>query len=362
MTVLAPYRATSNTLSDAVQTYLSTEHVVLLSMRDKVVMKAILELGTDWHDEVRNDPGLFVLEAWDQPGDAFYILKCLAKFPNSGISATLGPVHKIRPLAKRVFHSRNQWSHFSNQLVMSAIKYDVKNLVDFADQAGLEVARQAYAAFDALNKATALKPQGPAAAPTPASEPSAKTSAGSVTPRPRIGDPWVGDLPKSTWQLNEKLADVRSNKDGSSLRSRWSDQEEAATAIRRWFRRNLLPRVLHIDPVDDATVGFVEGHPYFLGYARPSLPAEKSQIRGFYEPGLFELDDGELVETDSGKAALTGWAHRADMIRLLADHHATAGDAFRVTDFGDVVLVREDGLKLVARLSRSALRSLWDAL
>lgn len=375
MGVVTPYRPQANSISEAVYTYLSAERVVLTSMREAVVTWAHDALGSEWHLQVKNGPNSEGLEAWDEPGDAFYILKCLAKLPGSAISSALGPVGAIRPFAKRVFIARNQWSHYSNQLVMSSIKQDVKNLADFATQARLEVAEEVVEAVQALNKATALKPMGPAVAATrhqpvietrslPGAPKTAPTSAptngaSQIPPRPRVGDPWTHDMPPEIWELNDKLDDVRSQATGESLRSRWQNPDEAELAMRRWFRRNLLPRVLHVDPRDGATVGFVEGHPYFVGYARESSSSMTGEIRGFYEPEVLELMNGDLVESETGAPAFSRWSHRDDLVQVLTEQGIEDGGVFRITDYGDVVRVGESGLKKVAMLPPAALQGLW---
>jgi hypothetical protein len=106
-------------------------------------------------------------------------------------------------------------------------------------------------------------------------------------------------------------------------------------------------------------VGFVEGHPYFVGYARESSSSMTGEIRGFYEPEVLELMNGDLVQSETGAPAFSRWSHRDDLVQVLTEQGIEDGGVFRITDYGDVVHVGESGLKKVAMIPPAALQQLW---
>ena len=358
MSVVRPYVPKENSINEAALCYLSCERAVLDEMRLRVSAWAHSQFGPDWHSIVRDDPNLWGMEGWNQPEDAFYILKCLAQIPVSKISHVFGHPKDIGPKAKPVFLARNRWSHFSNQLVMSTIRQEIAQLRDFAKIAELDVSEGVDQSLQELARVASTQIASPSVAKSTSSASDERTS---VPERPRIGEPWPHELPKEVWEISEKLRDVKAKVDGQSMKLRWDDEEQGRFAVARLLRMNLSPRVLYVDSADGATVGFREGHPYLVGYAGHAPDVAPSRYQGFFDDRSFEYVEGDLLLSDSGEPAFSGWAGRRNLLATLASHNVSDDDEVLVTDFGHVVVMSENGARRVAAIDEQALIEFWDA-
>ena len=358
MSVIRPYVPQENSINDAALCYLSCERAVLDEMRAQVATWARVHLGPDWHTIVRDDPNLWGIDAWDQPEDAFYILKCLAQIPISKISNIFGHPKDIGPKAKPVFMARNRWSHFSNQLVMSTIQKEIAQLRDFAGIAGLEVAHDVA---DSLRELERLASTSEASPSTPRPRRPLTEETHVIPARPRVGEPWMDELPSEVWEISEKLRDVKAKSDGQSMKSRFEDKEEGRFAVARLFHLNLSPRVLYVDPADGAMVGFREGHPYLVGYAGPTPDSAQADYQGFFEPEALEFTGGDLLVRTTGQTALASWEGRRKLIQALSDQGVSEEDEVLITDFGHLVAISEKGAKKVGDVGAAALEGFWES-
>lgn len=356
MTAIRPYVPRENSINDAALCYLSCERAVLGEMSAQVVAWAKHHLGSDWHRIVRDDPNLWGMDSWEQPEDAFYILKCLAQIPISKISHVFGHPKDIGPKAKPVFLARNRWSHFSNELVMSKITQEISQLRDFAKISGLEVATDVENAFLELVRLASTAIAAPLS-PRPRAVTSGEKNVAPA--RPRVGEPWFDDLPAEVWEISEKLHDIKSKSDGQSMKSRWKDPDEGQFAIARLFHLNLSPKVLYVDPADGATVGFREGHPYLVGFVGRTPELADSEYQGFFEDLDLVFKENDLLLSHLGEPAFSSWARREDLIQSLIENGVSEEDEILLTDFGDVVIMTEKGAKGIFAVEPKLLLSLW---
>jgi hypothetical protein len=233
---------------------------------------------------------------------------------------------------------------------MLSIKSDIQGLVNFAAAAGLDVAGAVKAASDQLDKVTA------GAMPVPGkSKPVAVASLAATTTaplrRPRVGGSWDEELPTGEIELNAKLRDALDPTTGASLRAQWPSEELAGAAIARWFALKPTTPRLRYDPRDGATVGFLEGFPYLFGYVgeEPETPPE--QYRGFLGQATYILTGNALVSEDSGKPLAMDANDLAALMPALDAKGIEQGEAFRVSNYNDLVHVGDEGLTRVFTLS-----------
>ena len=348
--ILNPYVPKVASLHEAMYVYLSVERAVFEDLRILVTSWAKENLGPHWHKEMVNDPLNFALKGWDSAGDPYYIVKALAKIPHTPFLRAL-PLHPhLSDLAWRIFHNRNAWAHYGNDERMNSIKDDIHQLVKFAGAAELDVGDAAERAFAALNSLThaaaALKVPvhvppinidslTPAAASVPASK--------ERTPRPRIGASWGGLLPEMKLELNSKQRDILDPQTGNSARDRWPTPELAEQAVTRWFELKPSTPYVHVDPADGAAIGFLDGHPYLIGYVGEEPETPDGQYRGFQSKAIYVYDGTGLATREHGTPADLS-PEQVMRVKAEIDRRGLAhGEAFRITNYGDLVHQSEDG-------------------
>ena len=348
--ILKPYMARENSLHDATYVYVTSERAVLSELSLRVQAWASENLGPMWHPMFVTDPVNHKVYDWEKPSDAYYMLKAMVKIPNSPLLGAVKPHPQILSLARRVLGSRNSWAHYSQDEQMLSIKSDIQGLVNFAAAAGLDVAGAVKAASDQLDKVTA------GAIPVPGkSKPVAVASVATTTTalprRPRVGGAWDGELPAGEIELNAKLRDALDPTTGASLRAQWPSEELARAAIARWFALKPTTPRLRYDPRDGATVGFLEGFPYLFGYVgeEPETPPE--QYRGFLGQATYILTGNALLSEDSGKPLAMDAKDLAALMTALDAKGIDQGEAFRVSNYNDLVHVGDEGLTRVFTLS-----------
>lgn len=340
--ILKPYVPQEASLHEATYVYMTVERAVLGELSDKVLAWAMDKLGPAWHSSFIENPANFAVKGWIAPGDPFFILKALAKIPYTPLLKALGPGKDLVDHAWDVFNTRNLWAHHSNNQQMSSIKEDILGLVRFAEEAGLGCAKDAKDSLTTLVKLTAnavsLKPKLVAT-----SETATAAIEDKVAPRPHVGSPWTEEFPTEEVELNSKLGDVLDPATGKSLRDRWPTPQEAEMAIQRWF--DLKPTVprLRVDPRDGATIGFLDGYPFLIGYlgAEPETPPE--QFRGFLGKATYVLREGALHATGSGKNLALGEEERKKVRGHFDAHGISEGEAFKISNYRDLVHLSDDG-------------------
>jgi hypothetical protein len=348
--ILRPYVARENSLHDASYVYLTAEKAVLGELGLRVQAWATENLGPMWHPIFVTDPVNYKVKDWEKPSDAYYILKAIVKIPGNPLLGALKPHPQILGLASKVLGSRNSWAHYSQDEQMLSIKADIRGLVNFATAAGFDVATAVKAASDQLDKVTAGPIPGPAK-PQPVAVASAPATTTAPPRRPRIGGAWDGELPAGEIELNAKLRDALDPTTGTSLRPKWPTEDLASAAIARWFALKPTTPRLRYDPRDGATVGFLEGFPYLFGYvgAEPETPPE--QYRGFLGQTTYILTGSALVSEESGKRLAMDAQGLAALMAALEAKGIEQGEAFRVSNYNDLVHLGDEGLTRVFTLA-----------
>jgi len=348
--ILNPYVPQVASLHEAMYVYLSVERAVFGDLQILVTSWAKENLGPHWRQEMVNDPQNHALKGWDSAGDPYFIVKALAKIPHTPFYAAL-PLHPhLSDLAWRIFHNRNAWAHYGNDERMNSIKDDIHQLVKFASAAELavgEAAEHAYAVLTRLTVAAATL-----AVPTPAArrqtESATVTAASMATsksllPRPRIGASWGGPLPETKLELNTKQRDILDPHTGNSARDRWPTPELAEQAVTRWFELTPSTPYVHVDPVDGATVGFLDGHPYLIGYVGEEPATPEGQFRGFQSKAIYVYDGTGLATKEYGTPADLTPDQVKQVVAEIDRRGLAEGEAFRITNYGDLVHQGEDG-------------------
>lgn len=347
--ILKPYMAQENSLHDATYVYLTVERAVLGELSQRVQSWAMENLGPSWHSAFLSKPENYKVQGWKDPSDPFYMLKAFSKIPNTPLLKAVKQSPELIELAGDVFHNRNLWAHHSQNEQMHEVKGDIRSLMMFAESAGFDTAVSAKEALTQLIKVTtgALPVPGkPAVGPAPAGEVQSTSRK-----RPRIGSAWSAELPTGEIDLNKKLQDVLDPETGDSLRSKWPSPELAKAAITRWFDLKPTTPRLRYDESDGAVVGFIEGFPYLFGYVGEEPPTPPEQYRGFLSGTTYVLIDGDLVAQDSDKALSLSNSDRALLAEVTSAKSIEDGEAFRISNYNDLVHLSDYGAVRLLTLS-----------
>ena len=351
--ILTPYVPQVASLHEATYVYLSVERAVLGELSNRVVSWAEENLGPLWHKAFVENPINYAVKDWKAPGDPFFILKAFTKIPHTPILKALGPDKNYVDHSADIFHARNLWAHYSQNEQMSAIKEDIFGLVRFAEEAGFDIATPAKEALTELVKLTAAAASLKPVPEKPVVEKPTTSIPAVLTPpqRPRIGSPWVAELPAGELELNSKQQDVLDPHTGVSVKDRWPSQELALAAIERWLALKPTTPRLRFDAADGATIGFIEGYPFLFGYIgeEPETPPE--QFRGFLGNITYVLQGKELKSQASGVSLAIEAQEMHTLLAKLAERGLGDGEAFRVSNYNDLVHLSDEGPVRVATLS-----------
>jgi hypothetical protein len=346
--ILKPYLAKQASLHEAMYVYLSVERAVFEGLQMTVAHWAEQVLGVRWHEEMVADPENQSLKGWDSSGDPYYIVKALAKVPASPFFGALPPHHQIANLAWEILHNRNLWAHYGNNETMQSIKNDIEKLVSFARVAGLSVEEAVRVALGELTRVTAaaaglkpLVPQGTTASPRVSL--AIAPAAPKPPARPRIGSPWEGELSATKLELNPRQKDILEPLSGDSGRPRWPSPESADAAVKRWLALGLSTPYLHVDESDGATVGFLDGHPFLIGYVGEEPVPSEGQYRGFLGEATYVYNGEVLASKDSGREMPLSPEQLFVLRNATSLRSVGSGEAFRVTNYGDLVHLGEEG-------------------
>jgi hypothetical protein len=137
------------------------------------------------------------------------------------------------------------------------------------------------------------------------------------------------------------------------LRSKWPSAEQAKAAISRWFDLKPTTPRLRYDPSDGAVVGFIEGFPYLFGYVGEEPPTPPEQYRGFLSSTTYVLVGGELVAQESGKSLSLSDSDRALLREVTFTKSIDDGEAFRISNYNDLVWMSDRGPKRLFSLTPS---------
>jgi hypothetical protein len=351
--ILSPYVPEAASLHEATYVYLSVERAVLGELSDRVVSWAENNLGRLWHKAFVDNPINYAVKDWKAPGDPFFILKAFAKIPHTPLLKALGPDKNYVDHSADIFHARNLWAHYSQNEQMSAIKEDIFGLVRFAEEAGFDTAKPAEESLTELVKLTAAAAALKPVPGKPVVEKPATATPAAMTPplRPRIGSPWMAELPSGELELNTKQRDVLDPHTGVSVKDRWPSQDLASAAIGRWLALKPTTPRLRFDETDGATIGFIEGYPFLFGYVgeEPETPPE--QFRGFLGNTTYVLRGKELKSQGSRSALAIEAEEIARLLANLVKRGLGDGEAFRLSNYNDLVHLSDQGPVRVATLS-----------
>ena len=343
---IAPHIPKDKSPAELALLYMTAEKAVMTETRDIVVQWAREKIGTNWLETVKVESDMWAIADWQDERDPLYVFKCLRNGKYCPLRYALGDPYGLDDSAKRVLDARNAWAHYSMDWRPSAIQQDIMNLMLFGDKVKLKVSQQIRAALKALD----TLPEGPGPIETRSRPVVVASSQAKELRRPRIGEPWEGELPSLRCDLNHKLHDIRVVSTGESLKSRWTELGVADQEIERWLRLKPTPSTLYVDESDGATVGFIEGYPYLFGYAGEEPQVAAGQYRGFFDPRTFEFRHSRLIAGGSDVDVLAGVEDREKIVSVLKAANLGEGASLRLTNYGDIVLVTENGSQKIGSI------------
>lgn len=343
---IAPHIPKDKSPAELTLLYMTAEKAVMTETRDIVVQWAEEKMGTNWLETVKVESEMWAIADWQDERDPLYVFKCLRNGKYCPLRHALGDPYGLDDSAKRVLDARNAWAHYSMDWRPSAIQQDIMNLMLFGEKVKLTAAKQIRATLKALD----TLPDGPGPIETRSRPVAVAPSDTKALRRPRIGEPWEGELPSTRCDLNRKLHDIRVVATGESLKSRWTETTIADQEIDRWLRLKPTPSTLYVDESDGATVGFIEGYPYLFGYAGQEPEIAIGQYRGFFDPRQLEYHSGSLIERGTGKDFLGSFSGRARVLDSLLGMNIPDESTIRVTNYGDLVLIDDNGARRVATI------------
>lgn len=275
----------------------------------------------------------------------------------------------VRVLAKKIVDTRNTWVHFSEEPTTAQLLDAAKLVREFGEKNHMGVAGPAAQLVKrvtkirngqyppvpkpttALNESATRQPEADAISPTDgagAGEPPAEITLAEpiFERRPPIGGTWIGDIPSRRVRVT-KTRDVVDVETGRSLRPEIDG--DPIEKVRQWTGARPLGDLWVGD--DGAVGGYVRGVPRLLGYLGPD--PEDEVARGFLLPRFYDLVDDYLIDLDSGvrlQEAVDGDAGRDEAQRLdrAVAEVAHAGGTIRLTNFGDLLYLDDDGMQRIA--------------
>ena len=343
--VLTMHTARDATIDEATLVYLSVERAVIGEFCDKLCFVAETHWGPNWHRDFMAKPENAFLAGWENPRDPFYLLKAIAKDQYSTLIMILCADRIIAQHASDIFHTRILWAHRAHNQQMSSIKYNVLALARFAKLAHLESHRDAQSAHNCLmhmvntRGAPWRRPRINALPP--------RSTTHAMLPRglrrPLIGGLWEEDLPTHELLLLTKEKELVDAKTRVSQKNRWPTKELADEAIARWISLGPSTIKLFSDDRDGATVAFLEGHPYMLGYVGKEPYTLPREHRGFIGYINYTFRRNKLIDETTGRRMPAITPSMTRICELLTARGFAPGDVFRLTSYGDMVHISDNG-------------------
>ncbi|PPH41941.1 hypothetical protein C5C86_05905 [Rathayibacter sp. AY1E4] len=273
------------------------------------------------------------------PRDAVIVLNEIAREFVSPIHAALPPSASTIRSAKTIVAKRNELLHFSAEASIEDIGEVAHLIQGFARHYNMKTDGAIVPLLTRLHKLkrgqyvpTQVTPPNPAIPSHQAQPPVELTSDVDIVdiPRPKIGGIWPGEVPAGQFKVT-KTGDLVSVKTGNSLRDRI--QGDAAWKLRAWLAPN--PKGELWIASDGAVGGYVAAVPRLLGYLGQEPPGEIA--RGFLFPQYFEAVGPQV--RDIG----TGVFHQLPPKVTVVD-----GELLRLTTYGDLIRIDDDGVNRVA--------------
>ncbi|MCE7483504.1 hypothetical protein LZG07_16525 [Microbacterium profundi] len=316
--------------------------------------------GVRWFSEYverRNAQDPTHVKRRQSSADPSFFLKEFLHAPETVYRDVIPNTGDLRVLAKKIMDVRNTWLHFSEEPSVLQLREAAEYIRGFGMKTSMGVEAPAARMIKRIDRIrTGQYPPVVPAQPTPKS-PQPDADAGDEPPseiplasieqssRPPIGARWRGDIPQRRVRVT-KTRDVVDIATGASLRGELAG--DASEKVRQWTTARPLGD-LWVDD-DGAVGGFVEGQERLLGYT--GVDPEGETARGFLVRRFYEVRDGHLVDLDSGSVlADTVGQEVAGEARGIEDAVADVADlggTIRVTNYGDVLYIDEQGATRVA--------------
>jgi hypothetical protein len=283
--------------------------------------------------------------------DPTIVLNELGREHVSPIHAALPPSPMSIKSAKTIVAKRNELLHFGTEPSLDDIG-EVAHLVQlFARHYKLstdgaivpllnrlqKIKRGQYASSAPMPSLTPASVSS--VAPTheaPPADPPAEVEIAAELPRPKIGGVWLGSVPPADFKAT-KTGDLVAVATGDSIVDRISG--DAAARLQTWFAP--APKGNLWIATDGAVGGYVSAVPRLLGYLGEEPPGEIA--RGFLYQRYLEVLGKRVRDVDSG--------HEYD---LPPASKTVEGELLRLTTYGDLIRIDEDGVTRVAIVEPSS--------
>ena len=352
-----------NTYGEVMKGYFSLMRGFGIEFANRSDRLLVPDLGIRWFDEYvqrRNAEDPAHVRRRQSPEDPSFFLGEYLRAPDTVYRRVIPNTGDLRVVSKKIVDTRNTWLHFSDEPSVLQLR-DAADLVrSFGVKASMGVEAPAARMIKRIDRIrNGQYPPTPSAPPEQTSPTTPKHNAGSgdeppaeiplahieQPSRPPIGARWRGDIPERRVRVT-KTRDVVDLASGASLRSEIDGA--VSEKVRQWTSARPLGD-LWVD-TDGAVGGFVEGQERLLGYVGAD-PAGDS-ARGFLVRRFYEVRDGQLVDLDTGSAlADTLEKDAVPEARVIEDAvagMAEPGGTIRVTNYGDVLYIDEQGMTRVA--------------
>jgi hypothetical protein len=296
------------------------------------------------------------------PFDPLFFLGSYVDIETSPLRTLLKYSTHLRGVAKTVRLNRNLWAHYRPPETRAEVIGAITNLRAFSSGLGMIDAEAAGVAIgDRLSEIAAtrarliagkVEPQPDTLTVEDVVSPPADTKvvAEPMPTRPRIGGSWEHELPKTVLDLNPKYRDVLDST-GNSVSKNMG--KSVAKAIRRWLSMSI-NSWLYVDSRDGATVALIDGDPHLIGYLGDEPAVEENDYRGFFLPSAFENIGGVLVDTTSREPFSSEHFDLTPLTRDWVMGSIPSEASVRVTDYGDVVLIDDNGSRRILTLEEKS--------
>ena len=352
-----------NTYGEVMKGYFSLMRGFGIEFANRSDRMLVPDLGSRWFADYvqrRNAEDPVRVRLRQSPEDPSFFLGEYLRAPETVYRTVIPNTGDLRVVSKKIVDTRNTWLHFSDEPSVSQLR-DAADLVRlFGVKTSMSVEAPAARMIKRIDrirtgqyppKAPEQPAETPAPAPTPVSgggdEPPIEIPLEKIdrASRPPIGAIWRGDVPDRRVRVT-RTRDVVDLATGRSLRGEVDGP--LAEKLRQWMSARPMGD-LWVDD-DGAVGGFIEGRERLLGYTGPD--PESDIARGFLVRRYYDVVDGRLVDLDSGHPlADTVGQDGTDEARGIEDAVVAAaepGGTIRVTNYGDVLYIDEQGMTRVA--------------
>jgi hypothetical protein len=347
----------SDNLSELELTYVAYERVVLGEFMSVASNALDVEFGQDGADVMYNrDDHSFMRINYSNPMDPLFLLGSYVNVFSSPLRTVLPFSQHHRSVAKTVKDNRNLWAHYQPPEQRTEILAAISMLKTFASLLEIVHAKAAGLAIEerlreiAATRARQIhggtQPEPVLATTFPAPVEELEASNEKLPTRPRVGGAWTYPLPSTVLELNRAHRDVFDRK-GESIVKKFG--EPAELAVKRWLSMSI-NSWLYVDSRDGATVALVDGDAFLIGFLGGEPPLADAEYRGFFQRGLYENVDGQLLDVET-RAILNSQTHDTSSItKAWVNDRVPVEASVRLTDYGHVVLVDDGGSRRIATL------------